>query len=76
MRTPGRGNGYERRNPLRLETPEEALTVDRHIARLWKGHPRVFTIDATTDFFVKAARAVEILRGEIPECCRPRAFSP
>lgn len=74
LRTPGRVNGYQRRNPLRVETPEEALTIDRRIARLWRGHPRVFTVDATLDFFAKAGRAVEILRGEIPECCRPGAL--
>jgi hypothetical protein len=43
-------------------------------ARQWchvsEQHPRRFIVDASTDFLEKAARAVAILRGELPECCQ------
>ncbi|MEO7731471.1 MAG: universal stress protein [Kofleriaceae bacterium] len=33
--------------------------------------PRRHEVAATSDFLVKAARAIEILRGELPACCQP-----
>lgn len=71
LRTPGPGLGYGRGNPLRTETMRQAAEIDERIARLWSGHPRVFTVDATRDFLVKAHAALVILRDEMPECCRP-----
>lgn len=59
------------RSPLRIETHSQALAIDERIAALWRGHPRVFTIEATSTFLVKAASALAILRDEVPACCRP-----
>jgi predicted ATPase len=69
LRTPGAGNGYDHSNPLRVETVEEALAVDARIAEAWSGHPRLFTVVATTDFLAKAARTMDLLRAEMPSCC-------
>lgn len=66
----------DRGNPLRIESPLEAQLIDDRIAALWNGHPRRFTVAAESDFLEKAARAVAILRDEVPECCRPRALVP
>ncbi len=62
----------DRGNPLRVESPMEARLIDDRIASLWDAHPRRFIVEAHADFLVKAARAVAILRDEVPECCRPR----
>lgn len=70
LETPGANDGYDHSNPLRVETAAEALAVDRRIAAAWATHPRVFTVAATTDFLTKAARAIEILREEMPACCQ------
>ena len=70
LRTPLAGNGYGHQNPLRLETPAEARAIDDRILEAWSGHPRRFVIDAAPDFVTKAARAIELIRAEIPECCR------
>jgi predicted ATPase len=70
LRTPGATNGYDHSNPLRIETAEEALSVDEHIAEAWAGHPRLWTVEATTDFLTKAAQTINLLREEMPECCR------
>lgn len=70
LRTPAAGSGYNRQNPLRIESPTEAAALDRKIALLWVHHPRRFVVEASPDFLVKAARVIEILRGETPECCR------
>lgn len=70
LRTPTTPDAYGRDNPLRIESLAEAGEVDVRIAEAWSGHPRRFVVDATTDFLSKAARALELLRQEVPECCR------
>lgn len=70
LRTPSVAHGYGRANPLRLETPEEAARVDERIALEWDGHPRVFIVQATEDFVAKAGRALDLVRAELPACCR------
>ena len=70
LRTPSEGNGYNYRNPLRTETVTEALEIDARIGALWSGHPRYMEVPATDDFLVKARHALELLRKEVPACCR------
>lgn len=62
--------GYDRSNPLRIESQAEAARIDAAIARAWDGHPRRFFVDSTTHFLDKAWRALELLRDELPACCR------
>ncbi len=70
LRTPTLENGYNKSNPLRIESVADAVAIDEHIARLWEQHPRRFTVPASKNFLDKATRVLEILRGEMPECCR------
>jgi predicted ATPase len=70
LRSPSWAHGYDRVNPLRLETPEDAARVDERIALEWDGHPRVLVVQATEDFVVKADLAVDLVRAELPVCCR------
>jgi hypothetical protein len=70
LRTPDLGLGYDRTNPLRIETAVEARAIDERIAIAWARHPRRFEIAPASEFLAKAARAVEILRGELPACCQ------
>ena len=70
LRTPTIENGYNRTNPLRIESAADASDIYTRIERLWQGHPRRFIVEATPDFMGKASRAIEILRAEMPECCR------
>ncbi len=70
LRTPRLDGGYNHQNPLRTETAMEAADVDLRILRTWETHPRRFIVDAAPDFLSKAARVLEILRAELPECCR------
>jgi len=69
LRTPEIEN-YNHRNPLRIESAEDAVMIDRKIEHAWDTHPRRFIVEASPDFLKKAVRAVEILRAELPECCR------
>ena len=70
LRTPTAELGYNHQNPLRTETAARAAEVDDLILRAWDGHPRRWLIESSTDFLDKAARALDALRGELPECCR------
>jgi predicted ATPase len=68
--------GYATTNPLRRETAAEAARIDERITAAWAGHPRRFVVEATASFAEKAARTLEIVRGELPECCRTHAHVP
>lgn len=70
LRTPPVDGGYDHSNPLRIETATEAAAVDERIALAWHDHPRRFVVEPPLDFVTKAARSLEILRREMPECCR------
>lgn len=70
LRTPAMNMGYDHSNPLRIESAVEAHAIDERIARAWEGHPRRFEIEPAASFLAKAARAVEIVRNELPDCCR------
>jgi predicted ATPase len=70
LRTPPVDGGYNRDNPLRIETAAEAAAIDERIAQAWSRHPRRFEVPATTEFLLKATRAIELLRAEMPACCR------
>jgi predicted ATPase len=70
LRTPALEGGFDQENPLRIESAVEAEAIDARIAAAWAHHPRRFEVPPMADFLAKAARAVELVRGELPECCR------
>lgn len=70
LRTPTVELGYNHQNPLRTESAARAGEVDALILDAWDGHPRRWLIESSVDFLDKAARALDVLRGELPECCR------
>jgi predicted ATPase len=69
LRTPPLA-AYNHQNPLRIESAAEALAIDERIARAWDGHQRRHFVESTADFLSKARAAVNVLRGELPRCCR------
>ena len=70
LRTPPPEGGYNHTNPLRTESASEAANLDARILHAWERHPRRFVVDNFPDFLSKAARVLELLRGELPACCR------
>ena len=70
LRTPAFDGGYNHQNPQRVETAAEAAAIDVRIADAWARHPRRFEVPTSRDFLVKAARVIEIVRDELPVCCR------
>jgi predicted ATPase len=76
LRTPDGVHGYDHQNPLRVETPVQAAAIDAKILAAWDGHPRRHVIEATSDFLVKARRVLEVVRAELPACCRDHVAEP
>ena len=70
LRTPSAQGGYNRANPLRTETAEEAAVLDARIVDAWEGHARRTIVSNAIEFPVKAARVLDLIRAELPECCR------
>jgi hypothetical protein len=59
LRTPRPESGYNKSNPLRIESAAEAAAIDEQILRSWERHPRRFIIEETLDFLAKAAHALD-----------------
>lgn len=70
LRTPRATAGYDRSNPLRIESASEAALIDERILKAWELHPNRSIVEEASDFMVKAVRALDALRGQLPECCR------
>lgn len=70
LRTPSEDHGYNHQNPLRTESSLAAAAIDARILQAWQSHPRRFIVEASDDFMEKAARALAILRDQMPDCCK------
>lgn len=76
LESPGLSQGYNHANLLRVESAEEAVAIDARIGDAWKEHPRRFVVPSTADFVEKAGRALELMRAELPPCCRTHRLVP
>ncbi len=76
LRSPATSSGYNRQNRLRIESADEAARLDALILDAWSGHPRRFIIESTADFVTKAARALELVKAELPLCCQAHPLAP
>jgi predicted ATPase len=72
LRTPSAAL-YNHRNKLRTETAAEAERIDERILEAWSSHPRRFIVDSQASFLDKAKRALDLIRAELPDCCRNHA---
>lgn len=70
LRTPSADQGYNHQNPLRTESAADAAAIDARIAAAWARHPRMHVVENAADFLDKAANVLDLLRREMPECCR------
>ena len=74
MRTPSLHHGYTS-TQYRIETAAEAAAIDLRIDAAWSGHPHQVIVDSDDDFVAKLQRALELIRAEVPGCCRSPAAS-
>ncbi len=66
---PTQSGGY-RQEGIRVESAEEARRIDARISAAWSGHPKLFHVASTDDFFRKASQALSLIRDLLPPCCR------
>ncbi|HEX4926205.1 MAG TPA: ATP-binding protein [Bdellovibrionales bacterium] len=74
LRTPTLKLGYNKQNPNRTETAEQASKIDERIVNAWSGHPNRHYVNNSHDFFEKAHVALELVIKELPQCCSERAL--
>jgi hypothetical protein len=67
LRTPPPGNGYDRSNPVRTESAEEAADLDARILEVWSTHPNRFVVDSTARFLEKVDRVLALVAAEAGE---------
>ncbi len=70
LRSPTELQGYNHKNPLRIETAIQAIEIDEKIAKAWAGHPHYNVIASNENFLTKAQMALQLIVKNIPECCR------
>lgn len=64
-------SGYNHRNPLRIESSDEAALLDERIVAAWAGHPRRLFVGSADRFTDKLGETVERVRELVPPCCLP-----
>lgn len=74
LRTPTEQGGYNRSNPIRTETSEQAAEIDKKILKAWEGHPRRFIVENTENFLQKAEKVINFIQAELPDCCKGHAI--
>jgi len=52
--------GYDLSNPIRTESPEEAMVINDRLKKIWREHPQFLIIPAHTDFFRKLRLAQSV----------------
>ena len=67
--TPNIKNGYNHQNPIRIETAEEALKIDKRIHEIWKGHPHYTFINSSDHFIDKVRLTEKIIRSLAQDIC-------
>jgi predicted ATPase len=61
------GMGIEGGNPIRNETQEQAVHLDRRLYALWSRHPRFILVPHNPSFFKKISFALAVLEGIVTE---------
>ncbi len=75
LQSPAENYGYNHRNAVRVETPDEAHIIDLRILSIWAGHPRREVVPPAGHFPEKALCALEFLRAQMPACCQPHPLA-
>ena len=66
------GTSIEGGNPVRNESLEEAVELDRRLRKLWSQHPRFTLVPHNASFFKKISYALAVLEGLVAQLCGNR----
>jgi predicted ATPase len=76
LRTPTVQLGYNKSNPLRIESADLAAAIDEKILKAWTGHKRHIVIDSAESFMAKTDKALTVIRELLPKCCANHSLRP
>lgn len=74
LRTPSLEKGYNFQNPVRVESASLAAEIDKRIEKAWEGHPRRFFIESQNNFTDKVFKTIDLIKKEMPECCKTHSI--
>jgi predicted ATPase len=74
LRTPSAHQGYNNRNPARIESAKEAALIDERIVEAWAQHPRRMFVPNAPDFLTKAQQAIALIKDELSPGCLEHSF--
>lgn len=74
LESPSESQGYNYRNPVRIESPLIAHDLDRKILEAWTGHPKRLIVESSATFLTKAREALGLIFAELPDCCKGHAI--
>lgn len=67
------GMGIEGGNPIRNESQEQAVILDRKLRALWSKHPKFYLVPHNPSFFKKISFGLAVLDGLVAELgCKPK----
>jgi len=64
---PTTAQGYDHRNPTRIETADEAARIGERIQDAWRDHPRCTRVGAAPSFWAKIQRSVDLIGRALEE---------
>ena len=70
------GDSIEGGNPVRNESMEQAIELDRKLHALWKQHPRFTFVPHNPSFFKKISYGLAVLEGLVAQLCGGEAAIP
>jgi predicted ATPase len=68
LEVPPAQHGYAT-TAMRIESPDEAASIDDRIAEAWAAHPQVERVASNANFVTKMDEATQALRRLAPACC-------
>lgn len=70
LSSPSIDMGYNFQNPIRTETPEQAVMIDQKIHDVWKDHSHYSFVKSKRSFIEKILEASKLIQTQVPECCK------
>ncbi len=63
------------KNTIRHESPHQADEINERLKKAWQSHPNRFLIHSSGNFLEKAGAALEVIRNQVPACCRTHSHN-
>ncbi len=65
LRVPTSEQGYNHQNPIRSESPDQAMAIDQKLLSIWSTHPNRYLIESSHNFLDKVTETLRIIHKEL-----------